>query len=111
MANKINSRDELTKAKEEILKATDLSINNPDREVKKHILVCAGGGCVACGSLKLSKELKSIIKEKGLDREVKVIETGCLGPCVKGPVIVIEPDNVFYQRVQISDANEIIEKT
>jgi NADH-quinone oxidoreductase subunit F len=71
------------------------------------ILLCAGGGCIASGSLALRDELNIEIKKAGLDAKVCVIETGCMGPCAGGPVLVM-PDRTFYQHVQPDDAPEII---
>ena len=39
-----------------------------------------------------------------------MIETGCLGPCAVGPVAVVYPDGVFYQRLKPEDAAEIVEE-
>ena len=75
-----------------------------------HVLVCAGAGCVASGSLEVSAALKRAIQERGLEEEVKVIETGCLGPCAVGPVAIVYPENVFYQEIKPEDAAEIVEE-
>ena len=73
-----------------------------------HVLVCAGAGCVASGSLEVSAALRDEIHKSNLSREVKVIETGCLGPCAAGPVAVIYPDGVFYERLAPEDAKDIV---
>ncbi|MCK4374642.1 MAG: NAD(P)H-dependent oxidoreductase subunit E, partial [Candidatus Brocadiae bacterium] len=78
--------------------------------VTTHILVCAGGGCVASGALEVSAALEEAIRERGLAEEAKVIETGCLGPCAVGPVAVVYPDGVFYQQLTPQDATEIVEE-
>ena len=78
--------------------------------VRCHVLVCTGGGCVASGSLKVSAALQEAIEKKGLAAECKVVETGCLGPCAAGPVAVIHPDGVFYQKIKPEDAAEIVEE-
>jgi len=78
--------------------------------VRTHILVCAGAGCVASGSLEVSAALQEAIDGRDLADEVKVIETGCLGPCAAGPVAVVYPDGIFYQNLQPDDAAEIVEE-
>jgi NADH-quinone oxidoreductase subunit F len=78
--------------------------------VRTHVLVCAGGGCVASGSLEVSVALRAAIDKNGLAGECKVIETGCLGPCAVGPVAVVYPDGVFYQKLKPEDAAEIVEE-
>jgi len=75
--------------------------------VRAHVLVCTGGGCVASGSLEVSAAFREAIKATNLDKEVKIIETGCLGPCADGPVCVVYPDAIFYQKVKPEDAKEI----
>ncbi|MEG2665721.1 MAG: NADH-quinone oxidoreductase subunit NuoF [Bacteroidales bacterium] len=77
-------------------------------EFKMHILVCGGTGCKASESAEIVKNLKDALQEKGLDREVQVVPTGCFGFCEKGPIVKIMPDNTFYTRVKPEDAQEII---
>ena len=57
--------------------------------VRSHVLVCTGGGCIASGALQVSAALRESVLRMGLNDEVKVIETGCLGPCSIGPVAVV----------------------
>jgi NADP-reducing hydrogenase subunit HndC len=47
------------------------------------------------------------IAKLGLDREIKVIETGCIGTCDLGPVLVVYPEGIFYRNVTAADAREI----
>ena len=68
--------------------------------IRTHILVCTGGGCIASGALEVSDALRKNIAKFGLENEVRVVETGCLGPCVVGPVAAIHPDGVFYQNIK-----------
>jgi len=77
---------------------------------RSHILVCAGGGCVASGSLEVSAALREQLEKFGLSREVKVVETGCLGPCVVGPVAIVYPDGTFYQSIKPADAADIVQE-
>jgi NADH:ubiquinone oxidoreductase subunit F (NADH-binding)/(2Fe-2S) ferredoxin len=77
---------------------------------KMHLLVCGGTGCHASLSKTIGDNLKEIVLEKGLDKEVQVIMTGCFGFCEKGPIVKVMPDNTFYTEVKPSDAREIIEE-
>jgi NADH-quinone oxidoreductase subunit F len=72
------------------------------------ILVCAGGGCIASGSPLVKKAIEDQLKKQGCAEKAAVIATGCLGPCVMGPVALIAPDRVFYQNVKPEDAQEIV---
>jgi NADP-reducing hydrogenase subunit HndC len=77
--------------------------------VRTHILVCTGGGCIASGALELSTSLRECLKKHDLDREARVVETGCLGPCAAGPVAVVYPEGVFYEKIKADDAAEVVE--
>jgi NADH:ubiquinone oxidoreductase subunit F (NADH-binding)/(2Fe-2S) ferredoxin/ferredoxin len=50
------------------------------------------------------------IKEKELDKEIKVIKTGCFGLCESGPNMVVYPEGIFYNHVKVSDVDEIVEE-
>ena len=78
--------------------------------VRTHVLVCTGGGCIASGALEVSAALREQLERHGLSGEIKVIESGCLGPCAVGPVAAIYPDGVFYQNIRPDDALEIVEE-
>ena len=68
--------------------------------IRNHILVCTGGGCIASGALDISAAFIKELEAQGLADENRVVETGCLGPCAVGPVVLIYPDGVFYQNVK-----------
>ncbi len=74
------------------------------------VLICTGGGCVASGALELSAAMRAAIQKRGLDGEVQVFETGCLGPCAAGPVAVVHPDGILYQNLKPADAERIAEE-
>ena len=73
-----------------------------------NVLVCTGGGCVASGAMEVSAAFKEAIDRFGLDGEIRIIETGCLGPCASGPVAAVYPDGVLYQNLKPEHAEEIV---
>ncbi|MGI6425075.1 MAG: NADH-quinone oxidoreductase subunit NuoF [Tepidanaerobacteraceae bacterium] len=77
---------------------------------RSNVLVCGGGGCVSSGCLKVRETLIKRINELGLSSEVKVVVTGCMGPCHLGPMILIYPEAVLYTKVTEEDANKITER-
>ncbi|MGB9840333.1 NADH-quinone oxidoreductase subunit NuoF [Thermovenabulum sp.] len=77
---------------------------------RKHVLVCGGGGCISSGCIKVKDRLLNKIEEMNLSSEIKVIITGCMGPCHLGPMVVIYPDGVLYTKVTPEGAEKIIEK-
>ena len=75
---------------------------------RAHVLVCGGTGCSSSGSATLIERFNQKIAEHGLDKEVKVIRTGCFGLCEAGPVVIVYPDGTFYSRVKPDDVDEIV---
>lgn len=74
------------------------------------VLVCGGAACLATHSQVIKEKMISVIEEKGLSDEINIVETGCMGPCELGPVMVVYPDGAFYIRLKADDVNEIVEE-
>ncbi|MFA6654950.1 MAG: NADH-quinone oxidoreductase subunit NuoF, partial [Bacillota bacterium] len=72
--------------------------------------MCSGTGCHASGSMVLKEALEKEIARVGLDKEVKVIETGCFGFCRFGPNMMVYPEGVFYCQVHEEDVPELVEE-
>ncbi|MBE5768428.1 MAG: NADH-quinone oxidoreductase subunit NuoF [Clostridiales bacterium] len=75
---------------------------------RAHVLVCGGTGCTSSGSAQLIERFEQQLQEKGLEKEVKVIRTGCFGLCEAGPVVIVYPEGTFYSRVKVEDVDEIV---
>lgn len=80
------------------------------RFYRSHVLVCGGTPCVLEGCTAVRDALIGELKRLGLDEEVRVVETGCLGPCDLGPVIVVYPEGTLYEKVKVSDVPRIVEE-
>ena len=77
---------------------------------RSHVLICAGTGCTSSGSDKVAEAFNRLLKEEGLDREVKVVRTGCFGLCEMGPVVIVYPEGAFYSKVEEKDVEEIVKE-
>ena len=75
---------------------------------RAHVLCCGGTDCTASGSAQIFERFEQLIKEKGLEKEVKVISTGCFGLCEDGPIVVVYPDGTCYSHVKPDDVDEIV---
>jgi len=78
--------------------------------VRATVLVCGGTGCTSSSSPKIIKEFNDQIAAKGLENEVKVIQTGCFGLCALGPIVIVYPEGAFYSTVQVEDVAEIVDE-
>ena len=76
--------------------------------IRSHVLVCGGTGCTSSGSKAIREKLAVELKEKGLEEEVKIVQTGCFGLCEHGPIMIIYPEGTFYSRVTPEDVPEIV---
>lgn len=77
---------------------------------RAQVLVCGGAGCISSGCKAVQQALIDEINKAGISEEIKVIETGCIGTCELGPVLVVYPDGTFYQKVKPQDVRTIVEE-
>lgn len=75
---------------------------------RSHVLICAGTGCNASGSLSIFDVINEEISNNGLQKEVKVVKTGCFGLCEVGPIMIVYPEGAFYSRIKAEDIPEIV---
>lgn len=84
------------------------------------VLICAGTGCRANGSLKVYEEFLRCIPRSGLDvivelkaeeKGIFVSKSGCQGFCQLGPLVTILPEGIFYTKVQTKDVEDIVRLT
>jgi len=78
-------------------------------EDKTYLLICGGTGCHATGSLKAKEALAREIAAHQLEEKVEVVETGCNGFCAMGPIMVVQPGDIFYQKIAPDDITQIVE--
>lgn len=75
---------------------------------RSHVLICGGTGCHSSGSEEIMTRLEDQLKAQSLDKEIKVVRTGCFGLCEAGPVVIVYPEGTFYSRVKPEDVEEIV---
>ena len=92
----------------EDLRQSILGKRDPNRTC---ISVCGGTGCRASGAEAVVDAFIDEIERQELQINVELKETGCHGFCERGPVVVIRPKRIFYQRVKPEDIPEIISET
>ena len=97
-----------SKAELETLRGECLSRMNPK---KTCISICAGTGCFASGTKEVAEAFEVEIEKQGLKTEVDFRRTGCHGFCEKGPIVVIEPEEICYLLVTPRDVPEIVTQT
>ncbi len=96
---KLNNVKELNELREKLRKSTF----QPDALRAR---VCCGTACTATGAHKVIDSFKK--EAAGSDVEVEIVETGCQGICQKGPVLKVEPMDIFYQRTKPEQVSSIM---
>ncbi len=95
----------------EELRARQLELELLRQKNQPVVSVCAGTGCLACGCTEVAEAMRLALDQAGLSREVELKTTGCHGPCERGPLVLIQPEGIFYQKVKPADAPLIVDQT
>ena len=76
------------------------------------INVCTAAGCASSQSNNIKEALEKEVKDHSREKWCRVRGAGCMGLCVAGPLITVEPekpDEVLYQNVKIEDVADIVD--
>jgi NADH-quinone oxidoreductase subunit F/NADP-reducing hydrogenase subunit HndC len=76
---------------------------------KKHILVCQGTGCKSMGAEEVLSSLQRQIERLNLEESFQVKQTGCHGFCQRGPLVIVDPEKIFYSKVGSDDVSDIVQ--
>ncbi|NOR83151.1 MAG: 4Fe-4S dicluster domain-containing protein [Ardenticatenales bacterium] len=101
--DKVHSPQELEQLRETLRAARDPN--------KTCITICAGTGCLASGCTEVVDAFRKEIERRGLANQVDLRTTGCHGFCERGPLMVIHPQGIFYQRVKARDVSRVMSET
>ncbi|MGD0625298.1 MAG: NADH-quinone oxidoreductase subunit NuoF [Thermodesulfobacteriota bacterium] len=100
---KIESLSGLEKWRERILAR--------QKQYETVVSVCGGTGCHAYGCKRVRSQFAKVLRENGSRSKIRLRFTGCRGFCERGPIVTIQPQGVFYQKVQEKDVPLIVSKT
>ena len=78
--------------------------------IRSHVMVCGGTNCSSTASGEIIKEFERQIAEKGLEKEIKVVRTGCFGMCEAGPVVIVYPEGAFYAHMTVENVARIVDE-
>ena len=73
-------------------------------------MLCSGTGCQASRSIPFRDALQKELERQGLSEEIKIVETGCNGFCAVGPVMLVQPEGIFYQRLTPEVVSHLVEE-
>ena len=73
------------------------------------LLVCSGSACTSAKADEIKKALQGELDKHNLNEKYKIVETGCSGSCDFGPLMIVEPEGIFYIRLTPQDVTTIVE--
>ena len=79
-------------------------------DYRMHLMLCAGTGCVSNKSLKVKEALQKELQKHKLEDEILIVMTGCNGFCAQGPILVVQPDGIFYQMIDEEKVPRLVEE-
>jgi len=94
----------------EKLKEMQKKRNSQIGNYKAALMVCTGTGCIAGGAFTLKDLLTEELQKRNLEDKYMIVPTGCNGFCAQGPIMVVQPEGIFYEKVKPTDIKEIVDK-
>jgi NADH:ubiquinone oxidoreductase subunit F (NADH-binding)/(2Fe-2S) ferredoxin/NAD-dependent dihydropyrimidine dehydrogenase PreA subunit len=77
---------------------------------RTNAMICTCTNCVSNGALRVRDALEEEIRKHGLQDDVRIVPTGASGLCVKGPILLVQPDGIFYQLLTEKDVPNLVEE-
>ncbi|MBI5408053.1 MAG: NADH-quinone oxidoreductase subunit NuoF [Nitrospirae bacterium] len=78
--------------------------------VRSHAMLCGCTCCMACGTTKVKAALEEEFRKNGIDEEVKLVISGSNVFCAKGPVMIVHPEEIFYEGLTVEDVPALVEE-
>ncbi|MFC1737312.1 NAD(P)H-dependent oxidoreductase subunit E, partial [Candidatus Hydrogenedentota bacterium] len=93
------------------LKALEETCAQDRNQYEWTMTMCAGTACRACKCMPVSDAIEAELEKQGLSGKVNFRKTGCQGFCEQGPLIIVEPGNIFYCHVSPDDIEKVVTET
>jgi NADH:ubiquinone oxidoreductase subunit F (NADH-binding)/(2Fe-2S) ferredoxin len=84
-------------------------VRKQEHSYRQKAFVCCGAGCLSSGSGEVLDQLRKSVAAQGLQEEIGVFPTGCMGPCNQGPLVRVFPQDTIYERVNPAETQTLVE--
>ncbi len=74
------------------------------------VYVCGGGGCISSHCEEIENALRDEIEQKGITKSINILQTGCMGICAAGPMVLVEPGRIFYTKLTPEKTRDIVNR-
>ncbi|NEO29393.1 MAG: (2Fe-2S) ferredoxin domain-containing protein [Symploca sp. SIO3C6] len=76
-----------------------------NQEPSKRVTVCQGSCCRRQGAAAVLAAFKKLLLQDNI-----TIASGCLGQCGNGPMILVEPEMIWYSRVHPDEVPAVVKR-
>jgi NADH:ubiquinone oxidoreductase subunit F (NADH-binding)/(2Fe-2S) ferredoxin/ferredoxin len=77
---------------------------------RSNAMICTCTNCISNGALGIKDALETEISRQGLQEDIQIVPTGASGLCVRGPILIVQPDGIFYQFLKEKDIPHLVEE-
>ncbi len=77
---------------------------------RSHVMICTCTNCISNGALKIKNALEAELANRELEDDIRVVQTGASGLCVNGPILMVQPDGIFYQYLAEEHIGNLVEE-
>ena len=77
---------------------------------RSNAMICTCTNCISNGALRIKDALEAEIFNQGLESDIQIVPTGASGLCVRGPILIVQPDGIFYQYLQEKEIPNLVEE-
>jgi len=77
---------------------------------RTHAMICTCTNCISNGALHIKDALETEIRKQDLAGDIQIVPTGASGLCVRGPILIVQPDGIFYQYLKEENIAELVEE-
>ncbi len=77
---------------------------------RSNAMICTCTNCISNGALRIKDALDAEISKQGLENDIQIVPTGASGLCVRGPILIVQPDGVFYQYLKEEHIPHLVEE-
>ncbi|MCK5118233.1 MAG: NADH-quinone oxidoreductase subunit F, partial [Candidatus Latescibacteria bacterium] len=77
---------------------------------RTNALICMCTNCISNGALQIRDALEEELQRCDLENEIQVVPTGASGLCVRGPILIVQPEGIFYQSLKVKDIPHLVEE-
>jgi len=84
-------------------------VRKQEHSYRMKLFVCCGAGCLSSGAGEVLEQLKKTVEAQGLQNDIGVFPTGCMGPCNQGPLVRVRPDDTIYEKCTGADIESLVE--